>query len=114
MGARGVAVLGLQYGLQSASLVANPSQEGELFQQEQLNSLTETLFLQTRQQHNHPPYHGPVICRRYHQPGHFSRDCEAEHTLPCPTSAESASSQLGMRQHQMLQDAVWATWCRPV
>ena len=103
---------GLQYGVQSSPcppLAASPSSDlGELKellkrQQEQLNQLTQTVSsLQTSSlppRHSHagpvmPTRHGhadPVICRRCHQPGHFSREC---HGRRAPRYAR-ASSALG-------------------
>lgn len=92
-------VMGLQYGVQSTPPVANPSHVGELreLQQEQLNRLTDTLAqLQTGQQRNHPPYRGPVICRRCQQPGHFARECEGGRVPPRPRSLAPAAPRPGM------------------
>lgn len=98
--------MGLQYGIQSAPPVAGLPQSSELqelkeilkLQQEQLNRLTETLAeLQTGQQRNHPPYRGPVLCRRCQQPGHFARDCEGPRVLPRPRPSAPASLRPGMQ-----------------
>lgn len=106
-------VMGLQYGVKSAPPVASPSQTGELhevkemlkLQQEQLNRLTNTLAqLQTGQQRHHPPYRGPVICRRCQQPGHFARECEGGRVPPRPRSSVPTASRPGVH-HDSAQHA---------
>lgn len=103
-------MMGLQYGVQTALPMVSLPQASELqevkqmlkLQQEQLNSLTETLAqLQMNQQRNHPPYRGPVICRRCQQPGHFARECRGGRAPPPPTLSASLrpASQRDLAQH---------------
>ncbi|XP_048846250.1 uncharacterized protein LOC125717401 [Brienomyrus brachyistius] len=79
------AAYGISYGLQGQSysaprVVAANREFLELKdlltqQQEQINLLTRSVsLLQASKQVRHP--HGPVICRRCQQPGHFARNCE--------------------------------------
>ncbi|KAK0137755.1 hypothetical protein N1851_026032 [Merluccius polli] len=101
---------GLQYGVQGSSRPALPasppsSELGELKellrrQQEQLNQLTHTVAsMQTSGPPTRLRRHGPVICLRCRQPGHFARDCEGERARAGPvagppsTVARPASSR---------------------
>lgn len=88
---------GLQYGVRGSprpALPASPqgSELGELKellrrQQEQLDQLTRTLAsMQTSGPPARPHRHGPVICLRCRQPGHFARDCEGERARANPVA----------------------------
>ena len=105
-------VLGLQYGVQGVPPEVSPSSTSELqevkemlkLQQEQLNRLTESLSqLQNNSQRNHPPYYGPVICKRCNQPGHLARECEGARGPPRPRPHAPApfrpNRQQGPAQH---------------
>ncbi len=99
-------IYGIQYGVQGGQRSDTggslPSELSELrgmlkVQQNQLNQLTQSFAqFQGERLRSHSPRYGPVICRRYHQPGHFARKCNTSSsvsTVSLPVEGQRRSSQ---------------------
>lgn len=102
---------GLQYGVQSSRDTTTPLQGSALeemremlrLQQEQLNQLTQSISaLQSSHLRRPPSRHGPVVCRRCQQPGHYASECDGvrvptrtQFSLPArqPSNRPSRSAQ---------------------
>lgn len=91
---------GLQFGVQGSSQPAPfvSSHDSELRevkallkrQQEQLDQLGQTMAsLQARPFLPRPPRNGPLICRRYQQPGHYASNYDGEQVPPRPRAGSS-------------------------
>lgn len=83
---------GIQYGMRGEPRenMVRSSRESELgevkemlrLQQEQISKLTQSITrLQAPQPRSRSPCHNQIVCRRCQKPGHFARECDAEHVL---------------------------------